>query len=327
MPISNTYQPNGPIVRPGSGSAQANREDLSDIMTMLAPEETPLTSLAKKGKAKSTYHEWPIDKLNKPTNTPVPEGADVTVLADKFANVARIGNFVQKFREPWFVSEEQEAVESAGPQKTARAKSKCMLELKRNVEFAIGSDADRFEQDGSGQAYALRGLGNWIQSAGPTDVAAAYRTPAASILTGPPTETSLNAQIASIFSVNGSVNRLTLVAGTALRTVVSGFTRTNGNGVQAVYNITQPASDKSIKYTVNMYESDFGMVSIVNANPDCVVNANRGYLINPDYYELDTLIPLRMKDLEDQGAGPRGYCAVNLTLAVNDPRAHGKIAY
>jgi len=35
----------------------SNREDLSDILTILEPERTPLLSLAKKGKANGTFFE------------------------------------------------------------------------------------------------------------------------------------------------------------------------------------------------------------------------------------------------------------------------------
>ena len=51
MSISATYQPSAPVAKTGQGSAISNREDLSNELTLLAPEETPLLSLCAKGKA------------------------------------------------------------------------------------------------------------------------------------------------------------------------------------------------------------------------------------------------------------------------------------
>ncbi len=327
MSISTTFQPNAPAARTGQGSAILNREDLSDMLTMLDPEDTPITSMAKKTKAKSTLHEWGVDRLDAPMNLPVAEGADVSAFSDKFKQQARLGNYVQKFRRPWLVSDMQEAVDSVGPARSARAEMKAMKELKRDIEFVVCSDADRVVQDGSGAAYAMRALGTWINSAGPADVPVDYRTPAASILTAAPTETTFNAQLASGFTVTGSVNRFTLVAGTALRSVISNFTRVDGNATQGIYQVTQPADSKKITFAVNVYDSDFGFVNIINGNPACLPSNTRGYLINPDYIEIASLIPMRSRRLEDQGGGERGFCDATLTLGVNDPRAHGKIAY
>jgi len=50
MPISNTYQPSAPTAKSGQGSAVSNREDLSNELAILAPEETPLLSLARRAR-------------------------------------------------------------------------------------------------------------------------------------------------------------------------------------------------------------------------------------------------------------------------------------
>lgn len=328
MPISSTFAPSAPAARTGQGSAIANREDLSDALTLLAPAATPLLSLAPKlGKMESTFAEWPVDKLDAASVTGVAEGADVTAFADKFASVARLGNYCSILRRPWMVSKIQEAVKSAGPQKKARAITKAILELKRDIEKRIGSDEDRSVEDGGGTVYGFRGLGAWLAAATPTDVPAAYRTPTASIRTSAPTQASLDTQVASIFSVNGMSNRLDVVAGTALRSVISGFTRAEGSTTATAYHVTQPVESKKVTFFVEVFECAYGYLNIINANPDCVVNSNRGYLLNRDYYGVKDLLPLESFNLEDQGGGPRGYVEWAGTLVVKHPGAHGKIAY
>jgi hypothetical protein len=78
-----------------------------------------------------------------------------------------------------------------------------------------------------------------------------------------------------------------------------------------------------------MYESDHGMVSIVNMNPDCApdtTNKDYGYLLNPDFYGVADLIGLGSTRLPNLGGGERGFVDWTGTLVVNHPGAHGKIS-
>jgi len=328
MALSNTYTPNAPLPTTSVGSAVGNREDLSNELTLLAPEETPLLSLCAKGKSVSTFSEWTADTLASPVTTGIAEGADVTTFTDKFAGRARLGNYTQIFRRDYQVSNLQQAVSSVGPANIAQAEAKSMRELKRDVEAAICSDNDRDTDDGAGSVYKLRGLGDWLDSAGPADVPAAYRTPSGSILAAAPTDTTLNDVIASIYTVNGEANALTLIAGVALRKVIANFQRSSGQAAsEAVYNINQEAATKKITHSVTLYDSDFGVVNIINANPACLPNQNRGYIVNPKYLGFNTLIPMGATRLENQGGGERGYVDMVGTLVCKHPGAHGKIAH
>ena len=98
MAFSDTFDPNAPQAVTGTGSAISNREDLLDVLTILAPEETPVLSSANKQKASSTFVEWTVDSLADPSTSGISEGADVTSFTDKFSGRARLGNYVQKFR-------------------------------------------------------------------------------------------------------------------------------------------------------------------------------------------------------------------------------------
>ena len=323
MAFSNTFDTTNP------GSAVSNREDLLDVLTILAPEETPVLSSAPKSKASATFVEWTVDSLSAPVTTGVAEGSDVTAFTDKFAGRARLGNYVQKFRRDFMVSDLQNAVDSVGPAKIAQAEAKAVREIKRDIEATLMSNNDRSVEDGGSTVYGLRGLGDWIDSSGPSDVPAAYRTPAASIsASGAITETVFNNLITSIYRVTGTTNSLTLVADTALRRVISDYARTSGSSDYSVRQVTYNGEVSTIKLAVEMYESDHGMVSIVNMNPDCAPdtsNKDTGYLINPDYYGVAELISLGSTRLPNLGGGDRGYVDSTLTLLVKHPGAHGKI--
>lgn len=323
MSFSGTYDKTNP------GSAVSNREDLLDVLTILAPEETPVVSSASKSKANATFVEWTVDSLSAPVTTGVVEGSDVTTFTDKFSNRARLGNYVQKFRRDFMVSDLQNAVDSVGPAKIAQAEAKAVREIKRDIEATLCSNNDRTVEDGAGTPYGLRALGDWIDSAGPADVPATYRTPAGSIHgSGTFNETVFNNLITSIYRVTGTSNGLTLIADTALRRVISDFARTSGASDYSVRRVTQSNGEASIKLSVELYESDHGIVSIVNMNPDCApdtTNKDTGYLINPDFYGIAELIPLGSQRLPNMGGGERGYVDATLTMLVQHPGAHGKI--
>jgi len=331
MAISATYQPNAPAAKTGVGSAVSNREDLSNELAILAPEETPLLSLCSKGKASATYTEWTVDSLASPVTTGISEGSDVTSFSDKFADRARLGNYIQLMRRDYLVSNLQQAVTSVGPANVAQAEAKSMREIKRDIEATIASANEMTVENGAGTPYGMRGLGKWIQATAQATnpVPASYLTPSGSILASAVSETTFNGMIGSIFSKNGEMNSLTLVANTALRQVISGFTRAQPASAGVTYHVNQDATSKAITLSVNLYDSDFGMVKIVNGNPSCMPTAttNIGYVINPKYLGFNTLIPMGATRLENQGGGERGFIDVAGTLVCKHPQAHGKIAY
>jgi hypothetical protein len=100
-----------------------------------------------------------------------------------------------------------------------------------------------------------------------------------------------------------------------------------------VRSVNYDGNDSTIKLSVEVYQSDFGIVSIVNMNPvtnpetvtGSTANHDRGYLINPDYYGIHELIPMGSTRLPNMGGGERGFVDCALTLGVYAPAAHGKI--
>jgi len=334
MSFSNTFDTTN------QGSAVSNREDLTDVLTILAPEETPILSSLNKERASSTFVEWTVDSLSAPVTTGITEGADVTAFTDKFAGRARLGNRVQKFRRDYMVSDLQEAVDSVGPAKIAQAEAKAIRELKRDIEATISSANTQTTENGAGTANALGGLGDFLQNAaGSANVPADFRTPAASIadVTAADAnflESELNSVITSIFKVTGSTNNLMLVADTALRNDISDFARFGAAGLAGseagVRSVNYDGNSGQIKLSVELYESDHGVVSIVNANPDCAptqagISGMSGYILNPEYAGIHELIPMGSTRLPNLGGGERGFVDCALTLGVYHPGAHGKI--
>ena len=338
MSFSNTYDTSNP------GSAVSNREDLTDVLTILAPEETPILSSASKQKASATDTEWTVDVLSAPTTAGIIEGEDVVTYTDQFAGRARMGNFTQKFRRDYKVSELQEAVDSVGPAKIAQAEAKAIRELKRDVEATLCSTNTKV-QAAAATAYKMNGLAAYIDSspASAVGVPSGFETPASSIYTqsedtsAPFSETTFNHLISSVYGVNGTVNNLSLVANTGLRRTVSDFARlgatyaASGAGTESVRTVNYDGGSADIKLSVELYQSDHGIVSIVNGNPVCMPdfgttgNKGAGFLVNPEYYGVHELIPMGSSRLPNLGGGERGIVDCALTLGVYHPQAHGLI--
>ena len=330
MAISNTYQPSVPTSPSSTGSNVGNREDLSNELTLLAPEETPILSLAAKSRASSTFHEWIVDDLAAPSTAGISEGADVTAFTDQFAGRARLGNYTQIFRRDYLVSNLQQAVSSVGPANVAQAEAKAMRELKRDVEARICGASDMTAENGAGTPYTFRGLGSWISNSAQTTnpVPSAYRTPTGSIVSSTLTESGFNDILGSIFTETGEMGSLTLVANVALRKIISGFSRDANTTNTEIYRVNQDADSKKITFSVSLFDSDFGLVRVVNGNPACMTSStNLGYVLDPKYLGFATLIPMGATRLENQGGGERGYVDMAGTLVCKSPQAHGKIAY
>jgi hypothetical protein len=305
-----------------------NREDLTSILTVLEPEACPLTSLASKKKATGTFFEWQVDDLSTAEFAGVSEGEDVTSFANKAANRTRLGNYVQKLRRTFMVSDMQQLVDTAGvANEFANSESKAIRELKRDFEAAICSNQDRQAEAGSGSPYKTRGMFNWLGT--PADVPAAFRC-AAFDTTAVQTEILFNGVLQSLYEANGMPGgQLTLIAGPTLKSEISNFSRAQTAAANGVYQVTQTAESKKITLAVSLYEGDFGNVAVVpsvflnRTSGSSAVDGDAGLLIDPEYVSIFTLKAESRSELEDQGGGQRGFADLIAGIACESPKAHG----
>lgn len=311
-----------------------NREDISNDLSIITPEETPIFSMIKKGsKPGNVFFEWPVDTLAAVTESVVAEGQDVSSFANAAENRQRLGNYVQRNDRAWQVSDFQQELDSAGvANEAAQAKSYKLRELKRDIEARIGSDRDRVS---TGPSYETRGLGDWLDSAGPSDVPAAYRTPSASIdstATGSLAESNVGDVLTSIYKQSGKRKGYMLVCGPSLKRAISNFSRITGTN-HRTFQVTQSAESKKITLNVETYDGDFGSLDLV---PDLFLGYGgsttqnirdaRGYVIDPDLLAIRFLnAPFHM-DLQDEGGGPRGVFKCIWGLECRNPLGFGKFA-
>ncbi len=116
--------------------AKLNREDLSDIISQLTPEDTPIYSSIGKSRCKATKVEWGVDDLDAVKDNAHPDG-DEWAYTKPTTAVRRI-NYTQIFRKSFTISGSQTATRSAGGDaKVARELRNKLIELRKDVEASL----------------------------------------------------------------------------------------------------------------------------------------------------------------------------------------------
>lgn len=139
------------------------REDLSDQIYRIAPEETPFTNNIGRGKATATYHEWQTQALAAATDTNANlEGDDANLDASNVT--VRVGNRCQIPDKTAVVSGTNEAVDKAG--RASEMAYQVMMkgiELKRDTEMQMLSNKPSVA-GAAGTARQSAGMESWITS-------------------------------------------------------------------------------------------------------------------------------------------------------------------
>ena len=333
-----------------------NREDLRDVLTILEPEATPVTSAIKKGPGpKATLVEVLVDELSDPVVATVEEGKDygraaatvtpnVTDFDDKSAARGRLQNNIHISSRTYGVTDVQTLTDTAGTQgagEFAFGKAKSVREIKRDIESVICGGQNK---SSSGGSFTTRGLFDWIDSAGPADVHTKYRTPEGSIhdggtsspaggITGegPLTESKLAGLLQSMFTVRSEKKTYMGVFSPKIVDRIDQFTRTNADSTNVRYNVNENASTKTINMEVKVFNTSFGTVNIV---PSTFLNVtaspyafddNAGLLLDMGLLELQFMDPIHSVELENHGGGRRGYTKAIYALCMKNPRGFGKV--
>jgi hypothetical protein len=323
------------------------RQDLSDLIAVVDAKTCPVVSMARKGSEPiNPLTQWQADSFGNPTLAGVLSTSDVTNsdFEDQAAARVLLNARIQKFRRVPSVDDlAQHVSEVAGVGKRremARAVTKSLEMLKRDMEATFCSDQESREQSGS-NAYLTRGLGRWIQNGAQSDlpVNASYRTPTGSInatATASLTENNIQDMLQSIYSQTGKVATYSLVCGPTLKRQFTSFTRTQfgSTNVASAIRVLNQKDENKIVSTVDIFEGDFGTLELIPSlflAADATTNAaavqnGRGYVLDMDMIELRYNRKPRFQELEDRGGGPRGIVDAICALCVKSPLALGKFA-
>ena len=297
--------------------AKGEREDLADIIYNISPTDTPFMSGIGKSKATAVFHEWQTDALAAAASDNYQiEGDEIAFSAP--SATTRIGNRTQISRKSVIVSGTLDSVSKAGRNnELAYQISKASKELKRDMETSLTANQAPVTGDDS-TARRLAGIESWIKTnsdkgggsgADPTTSGTNARTDGTQRAF---TEAQLKDVIKKCWDEGGDPNMIML--GSFNKQVLSGFT---GGSTRF-----DPAENKRLVAAVDVYESDFGAMTVV---PNRFSRSRSAYVIEPDMFGVAFLRDFQLMDLAKTGDATKQALLAEYTLVSKNEKASGGI--
>ena len=296
-------------------TAVVNREDLSDMVYMISPTETPFLSGCGRGKAASTLHEWTTDVLATAANNAVIEGDDSS--AGVVNPGTRVTNRTQISKKVVRLSGTQQAVNSAGNLYTmGKQMAKASAELKRDIEFALTQNTTAVV-GAAGTARQTRGLEGWVATNNSLGSGGAAPNPTSNTAPTDGTQRTLTeAMIKTVLQacwMSGG-NPDTIMLGGVQKQLFSTF---NGGGTQ-FGNL----DDKKLISAIDVYVSDFGTLKLV---PNRFQRARTAFVLEMAKWKVAYLRPFTTEDLAKTGDSDAKHLIAEYTLEAANEAASGAV--
>jgi hypothetical protein len=300
--------------------AKGIREDLSNIITNIAPEETPYMSNIGSESISNSLFEWQTDSLASAAANKQLEGDDVTSF-DSVTATVRLQNYAQISRKTIVLSATEETVNKAGRRsELAYQIAKRSAELKRDQEFtmlngavAAAGNTTTARGTASLQAFLKTNYDMQTNGANPsyTTVPTSARTDG-NVRTF--TETILKNVVQQVWTAGGTPK--ILMTGPVNKQRVSGF-----SGIaSARYNLNGGDRPATIIGAADIYVSDFGQIQVV---PNRFQRERDAFVIDPDYAKVTTLRPYQQVELAKTGDAEKRMLIVEWGHKVLAENAHG----
>ena len=303
--------------------AKGIREDLSNIITNIAPEETPYMSNIGRESISNSLFEFQSDTLAAAAANKQIEGDDVASF-DAVTATVRLQNYAQISRKTIILSATEEVVNKAGRRsELAYQIAKRSAELKRDQEFTMLNGAVA----AAGSTSTARGtasLGAWVKTN--VDMQTNGTNPSYTTLPSSArtdgnvrtfTETILKNVIQQVWSAGGTPK--ILMTGPVNKQRVSGF----AGIASSRFNINGGEKPATLIGAVDVYVSDFGNVSVI---------ANRfqrerdAWVLDPEYAKMVVLRPYQQIELAKTGDAEKRMLLVEWGHKVLAENAHGLAA-
>ena len=286
-----------------SFDAKGIREELANVISNIAPEETPFTSNVGSENVSNTFFEWQIDDLSAVDTTAIIDGDDVASFDATTATV-RVGNYTQIRRRSMIIADNLGFQDLAGRNdEVAYQLAKRGKEIKRDLETIYTGNTAR----SAGSASAGRvtaGLGAWIatnvnKATDGTNPTAVDGSDARNDGTQRDfTEAMLKDVMQKAYTEGG--NPSILMVGPYNKTVVSGFA-----GIAAQRYQAPTDGPTTIIGAADVYLSDFGALTVV---PNRFSRERDAWCLDTEYASIATLRPIQKVDLARTGDAEKNQC-------------------
>ena len=296
------------------------REDLSDVIYDISPEETPFYTACAKAKASNTLHEWQTDALRSSGDNAHIEGDDT--IAEARSATVRLNNRTQIFKNSVVIPGTDQGLNKAGrAREMAYQVLKIAKEQKLDIEKAMFANQAKVAGDSS-TARRMAGVPSWLTTntnfqsgnsgADPTGDGSNARTD-----DGTPTafsQTKFDAVMQSIWVSGGKPDSVYLSA--FQMNLALGFT---GNNNQRS-NITAEA-EKVIKHMA-VYVTPWGTVEF---KPTRENRARDVFIMQDDMWAVGVLRATKNEELAKTGDNEKRQVVTELTLVCRNEKSSGGI--
>ena len=303
-----------------SYDAKGIREDLSDVIYDISPEETPFYTACAKAKASNTLHEWQTDALRSSGDNAHIEGDDT--IAEARTSTTRLTNRTQIFKNAVVIPGTDVGLNKAGrAREMAYHVLRIAKEQKLDIEKAMFANQAKVAGDAT-TARRMAGVPSWLTTntnfqsgssgADPTGDGSNARTD-----DGTPTafsQTKFDAVMQAIWVSGGKPDSVYLSA--FQMNLALGFT---GNNNQRS-NITAEA-EKVIKHMA-VYVTPWGTVEFKPTRE------NRGrdvFIMQDDMWAVGVLRATKNEELAKTGDNEKRQVVTELTLVCRNEKSSGGI--
>lgn len=294
------------------------REDLSNVIHNISPEETPFYSKSAKKAAKNTFVEWQTDSLRASAANAHIEGDATT--AEARTATTRLGNYTQIFKNAVVVSDSDDNVDNAGRAKEIAYQTlKIAKEQKLDIEKALFENNAR-AAGSSSVARKLAGAPAWLTTntvagsggADPTGDGTDARTDGTQAAFS---QANFDTVMQSIWVAGGKPDTVYLSA--FQMNVALGFT---GNNNQ---RSSVQAGDERVVKSLAVYVTPWGSVEFMPSRE----NRSRDVMImQDDMWEVASLRGTKNVALAKTGDNTTRQVVTELTLCAKNEAANGIIA-
>ena len=296
------------------------REDLSDVITNISPEETPFHTKSAKSRARNTLHEWQTDSLRASAANAHIEGDATT--AEARSATTRLGNYTQIFKNAVVVPDTDEGLDKAGrAREIAYQTLKIAKEQKLDIEKALFDNNARAAGN-STTARELAGAPAWLTSnitntgtggANPTGDGTDARTDETTTLIAFDQD-RFDGVMQSIWENGGNPDTVYLSAFQMNKALA--FTG-NNNQRSAVQ-----AGDERVIKSLAVYVTPWGTIEFMPSRE----NRSRDvFIMQDDMWEVATLRPTKNVALAKTGDNTTRQVVTELTLVCKNEAANGGV--
>jgi len=303
------------------------REELSNVIYNLSPEDTPFISNAGRDSVDNTLYEWQRDALAAAVSTNAQLQGDDIAAFDAVTATVRMGNRTQISRKAIIVAGTTNAVSTAGrKQELAYQITKRSAEIKRDIEKNALDNVGAVAGNGT-TAPKTGTMGATIGSIDGTNVSmgGSGTNPTDALLFTDPrndgtqraaTEALLKVVLSGVWVNGGSPD--TIMVGPFNKSVFSGFA-----GIATKTYFQEAARPAAIIGSADVYVGEFGTYSIV---PNRFQRDRDAWVLDFEYLDIVYLRPFRVEELAKTGDAEKRMLLAEWGLKVKTDFSQGLLA-